>query len=72
MPSRTCCLGDRLERRPNFVRRVLAVSVIFAGLVSLKLETPTLLLATTFLLGVGGPLTSPAWAAMTPLLVEAA
>jgi len=46
--------------------------VIFAGLVSLKLETPTLLLATTFLLGVGGPLTSPAWAAMTPLLVEAA
>jgi len=35
-------------------------------------ETPTLLLATTFLLGVGGPLTSPAWAAMTPLLVEAA
>ena len=40
---------------------ILAVSVIFAGLVSLDLATPALLLATTFLLGVGGALTSPAW-----------
>ncbi len=48
---------------------ILAVSVIFAGLVSLKLETPTLLLATTFLLGVGGALTSPAWGSTIPLLV---
>ena len=32
---------------------ILAVSVIFAGLVSLNLATPALLLATTFLLGVG-------------------
>ena len=48
---------------------ILAVSVIFAGLVSLKLETPTLLLATIFLLGVGGALTSPAWGSTIPLLV---
>ena len=48
---------------------ILAVSVIFAGLVSLDLATPALLLATTFLLGVGGALTSPAWGATTPLLV---
>ncbi len=48
---------------------IRAVSVIFAGLVSLDLATPVLLLATTFLLGVGGALTSPAWGATTPLLV---
>ncbi len=48
---------------------ILAVSVIFAGLVSLHLATPVLLLATTFLLGVGGALTSPAWGSTTPLLV---
>jgi MFS family permease len=40
---------------------ILAVSAVFAGLVSLDLATPALLLATTFLLGVGGALTSPAW-----------
>ena len=45
---------------------ILAVSVIFAGLVSLDLATPALLLATTFLLGVGG---SPAWGSTIPLLV---
>ena len=33
---------------------ILAASVVFAGLVSLKLATPLLLLAATFLLGVGG------------------
>ncbi len=48
---------------------ILAVSVIFAGLVSLDLATPALLLATTFLLGVGGALTSPAWGSTIPLLV---
>ena len=48
---------------------ILAISVIFAGLVSLNLATPALLLATTFMLGVGGALTSPAWGATTPLLV---
>jgi MFS family permease len=40
-----------------------------AGLVSLKLATPSLLLSTTFLLGVGGALTSPAWGATIPMLV---
>ena len=48
---------------------ILAVSVMFAGLVSLNLATPSLLLATTFLLGVGGALTSPAWGATIPMLV---
>ena len=48
---------------------ILAVSVAFAGLVSFNLATPTLLLATTFLLGVGGALTSPAWGATIPMLV---
>ena len=43
--------------------------MIFAGLVSLNLATPTLLLATTFMLGVGGALSSPAWGATIPLLV---
>ena len=37
---------------------------------TLDLATPALLLTTTFLLGVGGALTSPAWAATTPLLVS--
>src|SRR5271170_6957424 len=49
---------------------ILAVSAIFAGLVSLDLATPMLLLATTFLLGVGGALTSPAWGSTTPVLVS--
>ncbi len=48
---------------------ISAVSAIFAGLVSLDLATPSLLLATTFLLGVGGALTSPAWGSTIPLLV---
>ena len=48
---------------------ILGVSVVFAGLVSLNLATPSLLLATTFLLGVGGALTSPAWGATIPMLV---
>ena len=65
-------LADVIDSRRLLIAvelTILAVSVIFAGLVSLKLETPMLLLATTFLLGVGAALTSPAWAATTPLLV---
>ncbi|HEY1943036.1 MAG TPA: MFS transporter [Roseiarcus sp.] len=49
---------------------ILAVSAVFAALVSLGLSTPGLLLATTFLLGVGGALTSPAWGSTIPLLVS--
>src|ERR1700731_2587162 len=65
-------LADVIDSRRLLIAvelAILAVSVIFAGLVSLKLATPALLLATTFLLGVGGALTSPAWGATTPLLV---
>jgi predicted MFS family arabinose efflux permease len=49
---------------------IFVVSVIFAGLVSFDLATPAVLLATTFLLGVGGALTSPAWGTIIPLLVS--
>src|SRR6202046_1502196 len=45
---------------------IRGVSWVFAGRVSLKLATPSLLLVTTFLLGVGGALTSPAWGATIP------
>ena len=65
-------LADVIDSRRLLIAvelAILAVSVIFAGLVSLDLATPALLLATTFLLGVGGALTSPAWGATTPLLV---
>ena len=65
-------LADVIDSRRLLIAvelAILAISVIFAGLVSLNLATPALLLATTFLLGVGGALTSPAWGATTPLLV---
>jgi len=48
---------------------IIAVSAIFAGLVAFHLATAAALLATTFLLGAGGALTSPAWAALVPVLV---
>ncbi|MGD0720027.1 MAG: MFS transporter [Roseiarcus sp.] len=48
---------------------IVAVSAIFAALVSLRLADPAALLVTTFLLGVGGALSSPAWLSTTPLLV---
>ncbi len=56
-------LADVIDSRRLLIAvevAILGVSVVFAGLVSLKLATPSLLLATTFLLGVGGALTSPA------------
>ena len=65
-------LADVIDSRRLLIAvevAILAVSVAFAGLVSLKLATPSLLLATTFLLGVGGALTSPAWGATIPMLV---
>jgi predicted MFS family arabinose efflux permease len=49
---------------------VTLIGAIFAVTVSLQLATPTALLLTTFLLGVGGALTAPAWSAITPLLVS--
>jgi MFS family permease len=48
---------------------VIVISVVFAGLVSFNLATAGALLTTTFLLGVAGALTSPAWASIVPLLV---
>ncbi len=65
-------LADVIDSRRLLIAvelAILAVSLIFAGLVSLGLATPALLLTTTFLLGVGGALTSPAWGATIPLLV---
>jgi MFS family permease len=48
---------------------IIVVSVAFAALVSLNLVTAPALLVVTFLLGAGGALTSPAWAAIIPQLV---
>jgi predicted MFS family arabinose efflux permease len=48
---------------------IVVVSAIFAALVWLDLATTGALLVATFLLGVGGALSSPAWQAITPLLV---
>jgi predicted MFS family arabinose efflux permease len=48
---------------------IIAVSVIFAALVSFNLVSSAALLIATFLLGAGGALTSPAWAAIIPQLV---
>jgi MFS family permease len=65
-------LADVIDSRRLLIAveiAILAVSIAFAGLVSFKLATPTLLLATTFLLGIGGALTSPAWGATVPMLV---
>jgi MFS family permease len=48
---------------------VAAVSFAFAATVSVGLASPTALLATSFLLGVGGGLTAPAWLLILPMLV---
>ena len=48
---------------------IAVVSAILAALVSLRLATVSALLVATFLLGVGGALSSPAWQSITPLLV---
>jgi MFS family permease len=47
---------------------VAAISVAFAAVVSLHLATPSILLATTFALGVGGALAAPGWLLITPML----
>jgi len=48
---------------------VALVSILFAALVSLHLATPNSLLLTTFLLGIGGALSAPAWVSIAPILV---
>jgi MFS family permease len=45
------------------------MSIIFAAIVWLGLATPVNLLAFTFVTGLAGALTSPAWQAVVPLLV---
>jgi MFS family permease len=51
---------------------VVAISIPFAAAVSAGLENPTSLLATSFLLGIGGALAAPAWLLITPMLVPRA
>ena len=46
-----------------------AVSIAFSAAVSAGLAGPLSLLATTFLLGMGGALAAPAWLLITPILV---
>jgi len=48
---------------------IVAISIAFAAVVEVGLEGPTSLLATSFLLGVSGALSAPAWLLITPLLV---
>jgi predicted MFS family arabinose efflux permease len=48
---------------------IVAVSLAFAAAVSAKLAGPPALLAASFLLGVGGALTAPAWLLIVPFLV---
>jgi len=65
-------LADVIDSRRLLIAveiAILAVSTIFALLVSLGLASSALLLAATFLLGIGGALTSPAWGSTVPLLV---
>ena len=65
-------LADVIDSRRLLIAveiAIIVVSVIFAALVSLNLVTSAALLIVTFLLGAGGALTSPAWAAIIPQLV---
>jgi MFS family permease len=48
---------------------ILVFTAGFAGLVSLGVATPMVLLGATFLLGVAGALAAPAWVSIAPLLV---
>ena len=48
---------------------IIVISAALAVLVSLGLASPAALLVSTFLLGVGGALSAPAWQSITPLLV---
>jgi len=48
---------------------IIVIGVAFACLATFDLASTASLLTTTFLLGAAGALTSPAWAAIVPLLV---
>jgi MFS family permease len=65
-------LADIVDRRKFLIGvqiAVAAVSALFAAIVWLGLVTPGSLLLFTFLTGVGGALTAPAWQAIVPQLV---
>ncbi|HLW91225.1 MAG TPA: MFS transporter [Roseiarcus sp.] len=49
---------------------IVVVAVVFATVVSIHEATPTALLTANFLLGASGALMSPAWLAITPMLVS--
>ena len=65
-------LADIVDRRKFLIVAeiaITAVSAVFAAIVWLGLATPGNLLAFTFLIGVGGALTAPAWQSIVPQLV---
>jgi MFS family permease len=65
-------LADIVEARRFLIAMeafITALIVVFAAMVFMKWETPTLLLGTTFLLSASWSLAAPAWLAITPLLV---
>ena len=68
-------LADIVDRRRLLIGVEVATTVLaaaFAALVSLDAVTPATLLAFTFLLGVCGALTAPAWQSIVPQLVPRA
>jgi MFS family permease len=65
-------LADLVDKRRLLIGveiATTALSALFAGFVWLSLVTPSNLLVFTFLIGVGGVLTAPAWQAIVPQLV---
>src|SRR5882672_8702873 len=65
-------LADVVDRRQFLIAvevAITAISALFAAFVWLDLVTPLSLLLFTFLIGVGGALTAPAWQAIVPQLV---
>jgi MFS family permease len=65
-------LADIIDRRRFLIAGEAAntaVAALFAGLVTLDLVTPSVLLVFTFLISAFGALTAPAWQAVTPQLV---
>ena len=67
-------LADVLDKRRLILTLEIlttVLSALFAGLVTLQLVTPGVLLLFLFLIGIVGALESPAWQAIVPLLVPA-
>src|SRR5262249_49153526 len=65
-------LADIVDRRRLLIVveiATAAAAAVFAGLVSLNAVTPALLVAFTFLLGIGAACSAPAWQAVVPQLV---